>query len=335
MKKVLLVGNYGVSNLGDDMLMHSSILQLESLGIEYKLVCPGQILNSLALPPAGVRSLLSFKWLEFFKELKSCDSLVFGGGGLLNPEEPRSIFIWGQIIAWAKIFGKDVYMAGQSFSRINYFVKKLINQVEVISVRDQYSFNLIKDVICKNKLKNGQDLAWYLPVNTENNKKYNNRAALNLRLFKYVDENYLRNVVTGLLQIMQKEYGINELVLLPFDESDLSFMHHILKDFKGVKIIESENKIEKCLEYIKGSKFVIAERLHANIACMKMEACFISLSYSSKVFSLLSNYNQEAIINLRKDSEVDFERIIRTAVLKGYKKPHPVIDEVFKCILSS
>lgn len=335
MKKVLLVGNYGVSNLGDDMLMHSSILQLESLGIEYKLVCPGQILNSLALPPAGVRSLLSFKWLDFFKELKSCDSVVFGGGGLLNPEEPGSIFIWGQVIAWAKIFGKDVCMAGQSFSRINYFVKKLIYEVEVISVRDEYSFNLIKDVIGKNKLKKGQDLAWYLPVNTENNKKYNNRAALNLRSFKYVDENYLRNVVTGLLQIMQKQYGIDELVLLPFDESDLYFMYNILKDYKGVKIIESENKIEECLEYIKSSKFVIAERLHANIACMKMEACFISLSYSSKVFSLLSNYNQEAIINLRKESEVDFERIIQTAVLKGYKKPHPVIDEVFKCILSS
>ena len=100
----LLVGNYGASNIGDDMLLEASkqILNGENLKIMSPVGGDFPIFNS------GFRSFLLKPWNNFLAldAIWKSNRVVFGGGGLLNSDNWRSLVIWGQILFWASmIFG--------------------------------------------------------------------------------------------------------------------------------------------------------------------------------------------------------------------------------------
>ena len=332
MIKALLVGNYGAGNIGDDLLMRSSIQQLNKLNIEFKIVSTGDVHESISMPPAGVRSFIKFKWIVFFRELFRTDVVVFGGGGLLNPEEPMSLLIWGQVIVWACLFKKKIYMAGQSFSRVNWLLRILLKRVEFVSVRDKFSYDLVKGII-NEKVALTQDLAWYLDVESANTFS-SNSVSLNLREYKHVNFLYLKKCVIGLLDEMSKRFDLDKVYLLPFGLGDIKFAKLVLQNTRyESKIVEVDQTLENCIDAISKSRISICERLHASIMCMHLEGQLVSLSYSSKVFALLDLYMQDALINLRSESDVDFERIVNQSIARKYKKPRSKVDEAFKRIL--
>lgn len=335
MKKVLLVGNYGVGNIGDDMLMASCIQQIKELGSDYVVACPGDIEDSVSIPPAGIRSFFGFKWLSFFRSLKECDVVVFGGGGLLNPEERMSLVIWGQIIAMAGLYKKEVVMIGQSFSEVDKVVKFLIDMVDAISVRDSYSLKILSEYY-QGDLVKVNDLAWSLNVMGDDSVVTKEKICLNLRSYKYVDEDKLKEVVNNLIDELESILSFNEIVILGFGLEDEDYCQRILSI--GVKQkykISFVNEFPSILNEISESKIVIAERLHACITAMKLDKPLISLSYSSKVFSMMSDYSLKSIINLRKNTDhVNYADMVRDALIRDYKKPHPVSDEVLIDVLS-
>lgn len=330
MAKVLLVGNYGCGNLGDDMLMMSARQQLEKLGLDYVVACPGQIEDSVPIMPAGVRSFLKFGWLKFFRELKKCEVVVFGGGGLLSPEERMSLLIWGQIIVMAKLYGKKVVMIGQSFSAIDNVIDWLLKKVDYVSVRDSYSLKLLSE--CYNgRLSMVNDLAWYLGADVDSEKR--NSICLNLRPYKLVDERALKMLVGDIIESVENVIEFEEIVLLPFGVEDVDFMQKILSIGvkKKYKIVVAEASIGSVLEELRSCKFVIAERLHACISAVKMECSLVSLSYSSKVFAMMNDVGLKALVNLRKPlKNIDADDLVREALSKQYKKPDRVIDQALK-----
>lgn len=333
MKKVLLVGNYGVGNVGDYMLMESSIQQIKKLESEYVVACPGDIEGSVSIPPAGIRSFFSFKWLSFFKSLKECDLVVFGGGGLLNPEEKMSLLIWGQIIVMAKMYKKKVIMIGQSFSVVDNTVRFLLDKVDAISVRDSFSKKIL-DEYYAGKIVKVDDLVWNLNIKVNTSLK--DQIAINLRPYKYVDNNTLKIVVNNLIDRLEKVMSFKEIVILGFGLEDFDFCKEIVGiGFQKKYVIKFVNDKESIMSEIAKSKIIIAERLHACISTMKLNRPLISLSYSSKVFSMMNDYSVKSIINLRKDvSNLNYEDVIRDALAMHYKKPHPRMDEVLVDVLS-
>lgn len=333
MKKVLLVGNYGVGNIGDDMLMQSSIDQIIELGAEYTVACPGNVEGSVSIPPAGIRSFLSFKWLSFFRSLKECDVVVFGGGGLLNPEEKMSLLIWGQIIVMASIYKKEVVMIGQSFSKVDKVVEFLLEMVDAISVRDSYSMKILKEYY-EGELFKVHDLAWKLDV--ESKKKTKDKIALNLRPYKYVDDGVLKEVINNLIDSLEGVVSFSEIVVLGFGIEDKEFCEEVLSiGIKQKYKIRFVDEFETIFKELSESKVVIAERLHACIATMKLNKPLVSLSYSSKVFSMMSDYGVKSLINLRKSiGRVDYDDLVRDALVADYKKPHPELDEALVDVLS-
>jgi polysaccharide pyruvyl transferase WcaK-like protein len=332
MKKALVIGNYGVGNFGDDLLMKSVESQLKELQMDYVVACPGEIPGSVAIMPAGIRSFFRFRWLDFLKELRSCDVVVFGGGGLLNPEERMSLYIWGQIIIMAKIYKKKVIMIGQSFSAIDKVVDFLVNKVDAISVRDSYSYKLLSEKYT-GKLVRVDDLAWYLKEKASGGKS--TQISINLRPYKHVNPKELKMLVNDLIEEIGSVVNFDEIVILPFGLEDADYCLEILgigiKQKYKIRIAEVDN----ILEEINKSKVVVAERLHACIVSVKLDAALISLSYSSKVFSMMSDVGVKSLVNLRKDTKhLNVQDVVRNALAKTYKKPHPRMDEVLKDVLS-
>jgi polysaccharide pyruvyl transferase WcaK-like protein len=88
------------------------------------------------------------------------------------------------------------------------------------------------------------------------------------------------------------------------------------------------------IKAIAESKIVIAERLHACISTMKLNRPIVSLSYSSKVFSMMNDYSVRSLVNLRKDiKNINYSDLIRDALAMEYKKPHPDLDKVLVDVL--
>jgi polysaccharide pyruvyl transferase CsaB len=330
MAKVLLVGNYGCGNLGDDMLMMSARQQLDQIGVDYIVACPGQVEGSVSIMPAGIRSFLRFDWLRFFRELKKCEVVVFGGGGLLAPEERMSLMIWGQIIVMAKLYRKKVVMIGQSFSAVDNVINWLLKKVDFVSVRDSYSYRLLSESY-KGKLYQVNDLAWYL--NSESKKEKRNSLCLNLRPYKLVNERDLKQLVGDLIEGLEKLIDFEEIVLLPFGKEDVDFMERILSI--GVKnkykVRVAEASVESVLKELRSCKFVIAERLHACISSVKMDCSLVALSYSSKVFAMMNDIGMKSIVNLRKPfKQVAIDDLLRESLSKQYKKPDRSLDQALK-----
>lgn len=332
MKKVLLVGNYGVGNIGDDLLMSSCVSQLKQLGAQYSISCPGDVTGSVSIPPAGIRSFFSFKWLDFYKELRKCDVVVFGGGGLLNPEEKMSLLIWGQIITMAKLYKKEVVMIGQSFSKVDGSVKFLLDMVDKISVRDSFSVRILKDYF-EGKVVKVHDLAWKNDMQFIGTIK--NKIAINVRPYKYVNDSDVKTVINELICSLEDCMSFDEIVLLGFGLEDVDYADVLLSI--GLK---QKYKLTYACDYdavvkaIAESKIVIAERLHACISTMKLDRPIVSLSYSSKVFSMMNDYSVKSLVNLRKDiNNINYSDLIRDALAMNYKKPHPELDKVLVDVL--
>lgn len=334
MKNVLIVGNYGVGNYGDDLLMKSVVSQIERLGADYIVACPGEVENSVGIMPAGIRSFVGLKWLDFFKALKKCDVVVFGGGGLLNPEEKMSLYIWGQIIVMAKIFKKEIVMVGQSFSSIDSVVSFLLSMVDGVSVRDSYSYKLLKEQY-EGDLVRVDDLAWYLSPIVGGTVSRKDSVGLNLRPYKFVSKANLKKLVNDLIVAIEKVVDFEEIIILPFGLEDSDFCMDVLgvgiKNKYKVRVADSKDMGEA----INSCKIIVAERLHACIVALKSDIPLISLSYSSKVFSMMNDVGLKSLINLRKDTSfLNVDDIVRLSLSKQYKKPHPMLDEVLKDVLS-
>ncbi|QQR83622.1 polysaccharide pyruvyl transferase family protein [Candidatus Peregrinibacteria bacterium] len=191
-KKVLIIGSYGASNIGDEAMLESL---LNNLPESYeKWVLSGNPAetkkrhpkaNRVALHfPFGLRSFLSMRWLQSIKLMKQCDRVILGGGGLLTDgESKRAIGLWSWQLWWANHYKKPIIMLGNSLGPFQKEsskkrAQKALEQMQLITVRDEVSLELAKSLAPKNSIMLGSDLAFLFnaPVNTQQK-----RIALNLR----------------------------------------------------------------------------------------------------------------------------------------------------------
>lgn len=319
MSKVLLVGNYGVGNVGDDLLREGALGQLDKLGAEVVVCGPGKDCDT-PLPPAGVRSLFSLNIFKFWKSLWSTDYVVFGGGGLLNPEESRSLFIWGHVIMWAFIFRRPAYMIGQSFSSVNSVVKFLLNKVEKVSVRDELSYNLLIEAGFYNVVRS-YDLAWSLKVAKVSDLK-ENVVGLNIRKYDSIEDAYMKDILVVLMSEF-KRLGLKKIRFLNFDKNDGDYFDSLIGGELELEVKYIDDKKEDLIKAMSECELVVTERLHAGIMAVKLGLKVVPLSYSSKVKSMFEGLGCDWLVNLR--SNFDGIALEKAKVLK---KPQPELDEV-------
>ena len=88
MKQFLLVGNFGVGNVGDEAI-RTYILQ--AFPEVHWTVLSGDRMQSGDVPrlPYGIRSFLSTAWWKTLRAYRSSDGIVFGGGSLFTDVESK------------------------------------------------------------------------------------------------------------------------------------------------------------------------------------------------------------------------------------------------------
>lgn len=148
---VVMSGYYGFNNSGDEAILLSMHKNIQALGENYHIT----VLTNKPEETKGkydVEVVYRFSFWEVMKALKKCDVLLSGGGSLLQDStSTRSLMYYLSIIVAAKALGKKVMLYANgigpvSRSQNRRIVKRVVNQADLITLREENSFNELKSM---------------------------------------------------------------------------------------------------------------------------------------------------------------------------------------------
>ena len=140
--RYLLVGNYGVGNLGDEALKEYFLKSFPD--VEWQVLSAHPMMGEYPRLPAGLRSLFA-PWWKTLGVLRKSQGMVFGGGTLFTDiESSYACFLWWVHAVVARIFHKPVLLAfqgvGPFHTRVGeWFARRVFRHAAFISVRDEAS----------------------------------------------------------------------------------------------------------------------------------------------------------------------------------------------------
>jgi len=326
MKKIVICGNYGATNIGDESILAGILTLIKEtypdgganmpditvLSANPETTTALHNVKSLPLLPAGPRSF--FKGLfsgSIFKTLdaiRKCDGFILGGGGLFNDDKPFSIIIWGLQAKFALLFKKPLFCLGQSVGPLKYFfsrfiVKSVYSRARVISLRDHKSQGLLHKMGCPLATVL-TDPAFALHTDFPGITEREKFVVLTVSP-SHRDKSPIlyQNLAHAIDRIFAK-FGY-KTVLMPFSsypENDTAVLTEILsrvKNQSAVELFEYSPDFHKALELISRAKAVIGMRLHSLIFATLTRTPFLTLAYSDKVASFATETGMdEYLLNL-------------------------------------
>ncbi|OGJ55899.1 hypothetical protein A2706_05325 [Candidatus Peribacteria bacterium RIFCSPHIGHO2_01_FULL_51_35] len=141
--RFLLVGNYGVGNLGDEALKDYFLKRFPN--IEWSVLSAHPKPGELPRLPGGIRSFLRFDWMRTLKALRQSDGMVFGGGSLFTDQESvMACVLWGIHAFASMLLRKPYFLAFQGIGPFRTGIGKWIghrvcSKAAFLSVRDEMS----------------------------------------------------------------------------------------------------------------------------------------------------------------------------------------------------
>jgi polysaccharide pyruvyl transferase WcaK-like protein len=146
--RCLLIGNYGVGNLGDEALREYFLQTFSNIEWTVLSAHPSRAKEVPRLP-CGFRSTFT-PWWRTIGALIRCDAVVFGGGSLFTDSESSfACLLWWWHTFVVRLFRKPLFMAFQGVgplrtSRSIWLTKWVFSRAAFISVRDEASLKRLQ-----------------------------------------------------------------------------------------------------------------------------------------------------------------------------------------------
>jgi polysaccharide pyruvyl transferase CsaB len=294
--KIVLSGYYGFDNAGDEAILRSIIDLLRKEEREAVIFVlsnnPQQTEERF-----GVNAVNRWNVKELFTVLRGADRLISGGGSLFQDSTgPRSVIYYSAVILAAKVMRVPVSVFAQGIGPLRmkksrFLTALSIKQAEKISVRDEASRMLLRDIGVKKKVALVPDPVLSLENDYSSAPPEESYISVSIRDWKDGKE-HLQKVAETLDMLIKEGQRI---VLVPMHgEEDaraaaqvISYM--TVSECDGATIFEYEASFEKKMQVIAESKLLIGMRLHALVFAAVTNVPFAAISYDPKIdaFSLL------------------------------------------------
>jgi len=288
--KIVICGNYGAKNKGDEMILSGMIAMLKDIspqvGITVLSATPSETeahhqVKALPQFAAGFRSIFSNRKATH-KAVKECDFFILGGGGLFGSLTFRANLIWG-IQAWqAYRHQKPVLMLGQSIGELKGFwrkfiTKKIFSKAKYISLRDSESIKRLENLGIK-KCTLAPDYALY----RKNPQSYTTPQNHNTTQIK--------TVAFALRANAKLDSRITEITTW-FKEQGWKISYI---NFKEPYDRELHREVDISADFItveemKNQDLIIGMRLHSIITAIKYKTPFLAINYAPKVKALIKD----------------------------------------------
>lgn len=322
--QILICGNYGAGNEGDEAILAALIQTLRELvqGITITAVSgnPAQTskrhgIGAVPMAPGGLRSFLKGINPATKNAFKNCDAVLLGGGGLLQDEEPKAMVLWGMHAWYARHYKKPLYACAQTIGPLQTFwarwcARKILSWCAGVSVRDQESLKIWP------KATLTTDIVFFYTKTTSVEPAQKDRIVVNLRPWKTLSEKIIKEIAEFCRALFIEER--QKILLMPFAEGrtletkDAAILQKLAEAAGNatemIKIEDAETILAK-------AKLVISMRLHPLLLSIKNNTPVIALSYTQKVSSAM------AACGLL-ESTIPLAEITKEKLMAIYKKTH-------------
>jgi len=315
----IISGYYGYRNIGDDALLMSIINDLK----RYK---PDIRLMILSKDPAvtskdfDIASISRFSMLRIFRAMKNARAFIYGGGNLLQDNtSTRSLFFYLSMVWLAKKHRlKIMFYAngiGPLKKKVNRLLtKKIMNQVDVITLRETLSFEELKSLdIGKPKIQLTSDAALTVTDSCDNIDTGIRQQLglpdgiplLGVSLRKYpghenIEHEKYESVIARAIDIMAEKYGAWP-VLFPMQyPDDVPILENVAgKMTAECTVVKEKLNILQTYDLISGMHMLLGMRLHALVFAAVASVPMVGLVYDPKIEGFLDCVKQPSAGDVR------------------------------------
>lgn len=333
-KKLLIFGNYGSINLGDEVILFGLLKAISPKKWDITVVSSNPErtakqyhIKTVCQPPFGFRSLLKNSFFPTIKAIKEAEIILFGGGGLFQDKEKRAFLMWSFFLRICLFFNKKVALVGNSIGPLNKSISRLqaqqlFNQLPFISVRDQDSYDLLKEIgITETKISLATDCAFFLaPIKKATQK---NKPILLILHGEYTSESQIKKIKKFVQYLKNKKEKVYFLAMQKRVSND-----HKMAEKLGIPLLEADS-VKEIVDYISSAKFILSSRLHGIILSILASVPFLAFSEMPKVKGFLasaglskyfiqSNFSNQFLIKFFEQSRKQNQKI-QTELKKAFK----------------
>jgi len=307
MKNIFLFGYYGFENAGDEGILQGIVEQITKK-------VPGVKLTALSYNAKdtsdkyNINTVSRNNFKEVIKAIKESDVVVSGGGSILQDvTSSRSLLYYLGIIALAKKMGKKVMFYGNGFGPITKgfnkkLVKHIINQIDVITLRDHESKEAMQSLGIKKDIIVTADIALGLePIKDEEIKEIFQKedidttkkwVGISVREWKGYKE-YKEIIAKTADYLVDRNY---EILFIPMQyPNDVNTSMEIANMMENTpKILNKKYSPRELIGIIGKIDLLLGMRLHSLIFATIVETPMVGLEYDTKIKNFLKIVEQKS-----------------------------------------
>lgn len=265
----LLIGNYGVNNLGDEALRDYFLETFPA--IEWIVLSAHPDKEELPRLPSGIRSFFCFNWLRTLKAYRQADAVVFGGGSLwTDVESVYACYLWSLHVFIARIFHKPVLLA---FQGIGPFRTRLgeslarwsVRKAGFLSVRDEASMKRVSSWGLSIKV-----IQTFDPVFSSMEKQKMNHHVKNVCTIipRTNSSDALMNAAISVLRIHPYIHHVQILLMQPDNAGEQAIAVRLQRELGLPATIIPVRTLRDLMKGVGGSTMVVSQRFHGALAAL-------------------------------------------------------------------
>ncbi|MGX1982268.1 polysaccharide pyruvyl transferase CsaB [Thermolongibacillus altinsuensis] len=290
--RLVISGYYGFHNVGDEAILYSIIQALRQQQPDIDIVVLSND-PTFTKKAYGVEAVNRWSLKEIIRALRESDGLISGGGSLLQDKTGwRSIPYYTGVMQLAKRLGKPVMVYAQGIGPVEqiqnkWLVKNTMNKVDLITVRDEESKQLLESLNVDKTIKVVPDPVMGLSVTSLQSEWWSSQSfqkpvvAVSVREWP-CEHDFKRKIALALDRCVEEGY---EVVFVPMhgkhDEETSKQVAAMME--KKAWIAPYDASIEEKIAIIAQATVLVGMRLHSLIFASITNTPFIALSYDPKI----------------------------------------------------
>ncbi|MDP3976123.1 MAG: polysaccharide pyruvyl transferase family protein [bacterium] len=318
---VAIFGNYGVKNLGDDLILSGLLAQLEEQGFTAVVFCgfPEQARRQFGVEahpffPAGIRS--AWKWFtsasyraelgDAYRALQNADRVLIGGGGIVVDRHFKAVLLWWRQLMAIRKSGKPYQFIANSLELRHWWSRWLFKPylagAERITVRDRASQALLKSMNLPSEVVPDLALRPTLASSAPEKK-------ICLALCRWgLKRSHLDALRSFCQQLQDQNYQLVGLAFQTFQDDDRQVFARL-----GLEI-PVKFELSEVLAELSSAQLLIGMRLHSLILAEHFQTPTIAIAYQDKVKHFMEDREKESQVLHISDIDLDklqqlFERL--------------------------
>lgn len=324
----IISGYYGFRNIGDDALQMSIIKDLKSFKPDIKLIILSRIPSNTP-KDFQVVSISRNNLLRIFQAMRNSKAFIYGGGNLLQDNtSTRSLFFYLSMVWLAKKLRLKVMFYANGIGPLKkslnmVLTKKIMNQVDVIALREELSFNELKRLdIGKPRILLTADAALTVSDGlssfntgiTDRLGLQNGRRLLGVSLRKYpghekVEHEKYESVIAQVVDYMAAEYGAYPVLFPMQHPEDVPILENVAAKMRcECYIVRDKLNVYQTYDLISGMYMLLGMRLHALVFAAVTSVPMVGLVYDPKIQGFLDCIKQPSAGDVRT---LDYNHLLK------------------------